>query len=191
MAVSTTVSKTLAGTMVADVLSGSTTGYDLGIATQSAGTTPVNTVYFRHNGVNAITNASYYIATYSGTYGGDYNAATDYAKIISHGDDTSGSFGLQVEETYSSSAFSSPYTIKTGQAINFASKRTLQTSSVFYNNATVETAPITPIAGSLGASGNVTLGDNAKLRLRYIIPTSEQLAGKRQFDIVLSYSFTT
>lgn len=177
--------------MVADVLSGSTTGYDLGTATQSVGTTPVSKIYFRHNGVNAITDASYYIAPYSGTYGGDYNAATDYAKIVAHGDDTSGSYGLQVEETFSSSSFTTPYTIKTGQAVNYATKRLLQTSSLLYNNATVETAPTVPIVGNIGASGNSTLGDNGKLRVRYVIPSTEQLAGKRQFDIAFSYSYTT
>ncbi len=191
MAVSTTVSKTLGGAMVADVLSGFTTGYDLGLATQNVLTTPVNTFYFRHNGVNAITDASFYIANYSGTYGGDYNAATDYAKVIAHGDDTSGSYGLQIEENYSSSLFTAPYTIKSGQAVNFATKRVLQTSSFFYNNSSVETAPSVPVSGQLGATGNTVLGDNAKLRTRYIIPINEQLAGKRQFDLVFSYSFTT
>ncbi len=191
MAVSTTVSKTLGGATVADILTGSTTGYDLGTATQSSGSTPVNIVYFRHNGVNPITDASYYIANYSGSYGGDYNASTDYAKIIAHGDDGTGSFGLQIEETYSTAAFASPYTIKSGQAVNYATKRVLRTTSMFYNNSTVETAPTLAVQGQIGASGNTTLGDNAKLRLRYIIAASETLAGKRQFDIVFSYTFTT
>ena len=191
MAVNGTLSKTLAGSNVADVLSGTTTGYDLGIATSDSGTTPTNTVYFKHSGVNSITLCSYYISTYSGIYGGDYSAAVDYAKILSHGD--SGAYGLQVEESYSNGTpfNGSYYNIKTTQGSNYSTKRLVQTTSVLYNNATVETAPITPVAGSVGATGDATLGDNVKLRLRYLIPSTELSAGRRQFDVIFTYNFTT
>ena len=191
MAVLGTLSKTLGGSNVSDSLSGSSTGYDFGIATTSTITTPVNPIYFKHNGVNSITACSYYIASYTGIYGGDYSAAVDYAKVLAHGD--SGLGGLQFEESFSNGTpFNGSYfQVNTANGSSYATKRSIQTSSILYNNSGTETTPSSPVSGTIGASPNSTLGDNVKLRARYVIPTTESLGGRRQISIVFTFNFTT
>lgn len=190
MAVTAIASKTLGGSNVSDVLSGSTTGYDIGTVTSDTATTPVNTIYFRHNGANTVTDISYYIGVFSGTYGGDYSASLDLTKIIAHGD--SGS-GLQIEEVFNAGTpFAGSYfTVNNTNGRNYGTRRTMRTTSFLYNNASVETTPTTPVQGQLGAFGDTVLGDNAKLRMRYVVPTTETLVGIHQYDLIVIFSYTT
>lgn len=192
MPVSATISKTLTGSNVTDVLAGGSTGYDFGISTTDKNTTPVNTIFFSHNGLNSVTNLSYYLSTYVGTYGGDYSTSSDYNQIITHGN--LGDYGFQIEENYANGTpFNSTYQIvKTGFADNYSNRRTVQTSSILRNNGGVEASASAPVAGSLGASGNTTLGDRVKLRTRYVVPASgSQLGGNRQVSLIFTFNYTT
>lgn len=187
--VAMTVSKTLGGTDVADSINGGGSGYDLGRA--SAQSAPIAAWYFRHDGVEKITEAGYYIATYSGTYGGDFSAATDLAKVREHGD---ASKGLVFEEDADAATpfadAGTQYRVKTTQASSYATRRTFQASSMIRNNASTEATPSAPVAGEIGAAGDTALGDVAKLRSRYEMPESELLGGRRQWDTIGTYAYS-
>jgi hypothetical protein len=190
--VSGIISKTLTGSNVTDALPGGSTGYDFGVSTTDKNTTPVNTIFFSHNGANSITNVGYYLGTYVGTYGGDYSTNSDYNKVIEHGN--LGDYGLQIEESYSNGTpFNGSYVIvKTGTADTYSNRRTVQTTSILRNNGGVEASPSAPVAGSLGTTGNTTLGDRVKLRCRYVVPSSgQQLGGNRQVSIIFTFNYTT
>jgi hypothetical protein len=193
MTVGLVISKTITGSDVADLLVGGSSGYDLGSSNANTTQVPVNSFFISHDGDTAIENLSYYIGLMTGTYGGDYSAAADLAKILAHGDAATG--GLQAEETYSATSgtpwFGSPYLVKTGFGDSYANRRLIPTTAMVYNNAGSEVAPTTPVAGSVGPEGNATLGDRAKLRFRYMVPVSEDLGGKRQFDYIFTFNYTT
>lgn len=191
-AVNGLVSKTLTGSNVSDLLAGGSTGYDFGIATTDKNTTPVNTIFFKHDGVNSITNLSYYLSTFNGTYGGDYSTNADYSKVIEHGN--LGDYGLQIEENYANGTpFNASYIIiKTGTGDSYSNRRTVQTASILRNNGGVEASASAPVAGELGASGDTVLGDRVKLRVRYVVPaTGQQLAGNRQISLIFTFNYTT
>jgi hypothetical protein len=192
MTVSGIVSKTLTGSNVTDLLVGGSTGYDFGISTTDKNTTPINTLFFSHDGVNQITGLAYYVGTYVGTYGGDYSTNADYNKIIEHGN--LGDYGLQIEENYAiGTPYSSTYQIvKTGFADTYSNRRTVQTASILRNNGGVEASASAPVAGELGASGDTVLGDRVKLRCRYVVPNiGQQLGGNRQISLIFTFNYTT
>lgn len=95
-----TISKTVAGSEVSDVLSGGSTGLDYGqvvagayapITTQSANT-GWQDIYIRHDAVtDPITDVKFYVEQYTGTYGGANTAAGDIAAILAYGAADAGS----------------------------------------------------------------------------------------------------
>jgi hypothetical protein len=186
--VTLTVAKTLTGTQAADSLQGGGTGVDLGTVANGATTSGQN-LFVKHDGTQKITGLSYYIQAYSGTYGGNYTAAGDYAKLKSLGD---GSDGYQVCEVWNESpTFTTLFQVATGAGDSFAARRTVPTTAMIYNNAGAEAAASSPVAGEVGPSGNTVLGSFAKLRERIKIPGAEVDGGYRQFDVVFAYNYTT
>lgn len=190
MAVAMTVSKTIAGADAADSISGGNSGYDMGVTNVESN--PTTTWWWRHNGAQKITDFGYYVGVFTGTYGGDYAAITDYNKLLAHGD---ASKGLLIEENaFQATPFSvagTTFRVKTGQASSYATRRVMPTSAMVWNNSGAETVPSAPVAGELGQNGNSTLGDRAKLRIRYEVPTTETLGGKRQWDTIGAFAYQT
>jgi len=54
-----------------------------------------------------------------------------------------------------------------------------------------DTAPSTPVQGSVGKAGDAVLGDRAKPRFRYFLATSETSGGIVQAELVFAYTFTS
>lgn len=191
MAVTLTVSKTLAGPQVSDLLNGGTTGVDMGTVANNAVSATAH-LLIRHDGVNKITSTAFYIQSFSGTpYGGAYTPAADLARLLALGDMTPTSYGLQLEEDWDAAVpFSTFYQVKTGAADSFANRRTIAASSMSYNNSGVEANPSAPAAGEIGPDGNTTVGDRGHLTYRMSIPATETDGGIRQFDLVVAYSYT-
>jgi hypothetical protein len=195
--VSLTLSRTEAGTQVSDLLQGGSTGCDLGtVANDSVSTT--QELYIRHNGLSKITSAAYYVQPYSGVYGGNYDPATDYAKMLALGDLTPGNFGLMYDEDWNSSPqFTSFYKVKTGFADSFATRRNFPNSMMMYFNTvtSAKTDPGSPVVGEMGPNDNgVTaqaLGNRALLRFRLGLPSTEVDGGVRQYDTVIAYTYTS
>ncbi len=192
MAVNLTVSSTISGSNYADVLAGGSSGIDIGTVTNGQ-TSSTKELYIRHDGTTKITGLSFYLQTYTGTYGGDYSAAADYAKILAWGDKSPTRYGLQFEETWNAGTpFISPYNVYTGVGDSYANRRTMQVGSMSYENSGSEADPSSPIAGEINVTANkTTYGNRAHLKQRMYVPGDETAGGKRQFDLVFAYFYTT
>lgn len=188
--VTLSVSKTVSGANVNDTLSGGSTGVDLGTVANGAFSNTTN-LFVKHDGAQKITGLSYYIQSFTGTYGGNYTASADYAKLLALGDAGTPA-GLQVDEVWNSSPnFQTFYQVKTGNADSFANRRVVPTTAMSRNNSGTEVGATTPVAGEVGPTGNTVIGDRAHVRERISIPSAEVDGGIRQFDAVFAYNYTT
>lgn len=195
--VSLVLSRTETGAQVSDLLQGGSTGCDIGTVANDA-VSSTQELYLRHNGVNKITSSAYYIQPYSGVYGGNYDAATDYAKMKSLGDDISGDYGLMFDEDWNASPqFSSFYKIKTGFGDSFANRRNFPTTmQLYYNTGTAaKSDPSAPVVGEVGPNDDgataQAIGNRSLLRFRVGLPASEVDGGIRQYDTVIAYTYTS
>lgn len=192
MSVSLTISKTIAGSAASDSLTGGATGYDWGETETGDASPPEHTYYVRHDGTQEITNFALNIQPMSGTYGGDYNASADLAKLIAHGD--AGDYGMQWDFRWDASPTfaSGQYTIfKTGVGVSFATRVTIPVTAMSRNDGGTEVDAVSPVAGKLGPAASASLGDRAHMTMRYKTPASETATGRRQVDVYYSYNFTS
>ena len=166
MPVNVTFSKTAGGVAIADSLQGGGSGLDHGNVTNGS-STGIQEVFIRHNGANEITDCKFWIAPYSGVYGGGTSASLDLAEILSWGVSNE---GLRIDPN-PDSIFTS---FKTG----------------------VGDSSINAIALSGGDGGtnpdDIGAGMNtASIKLRVSVPPSEDTAGYRQFDFKMDYTYTS
>lgn len=194
--VTLTLSRTEVGSAVADLLQGGSTGCDIGTVANDA-VSSTQEIYLRHNGVNKITSCAYYIQPFSGIYGGNYDAATDYAKMLALGDAV-GNYGLMFDEDWNSSPqFTSFYKVKTGFGDSFANRRNFpSTMQLYFNTGTLaKSDPTTPVVGEVGPNDNgataQAVGNRSLLRFRIGLPANEVDGGIRQFDTVVAYTYTS
>lgn len=190
MTVALHIAKTLTGSDVADVLPGGSSGYDFGVL-PTGGPYTVQAFYVKHDGTQYISEFAVNLQAMSGTYGGDYNASTDLAKVLSDGDAGN---GLQIDWNYTGTPFGgTPFvfsnTLNCGK--DYANRVYLPTTTMAFNNAGTLVAPSGAVQGQLGPIGNSVLGDHAHFNMRYVSPNTETLTGKRQFDIYYSFNFTS
>lgn len=191
MTVSITLSKTLNGANVSDALTGGDNGYNWGSSENGDNDPAQQQYYLRHDGSFFIFNLALYVRPYSGTYGGDYSANADYTRLKGHGDS---GFGIQCDLTWNASP---PFTVglytvfNSSVGMTFPQRITVPTNSLFYYNAGTPIAASSPVAGKIGASGDSALGDMALMRFRDMVPSGEAQSGKRQFDIVYAYNYTS
>lgn len=99
MAVTVTVSETVAGSEVSDALAGGSTGVSLGQVTNGSyapvisqgSNSGAQPIYIRHDAtIDPITSVTINLEQYSGTYGGANSAAADYATVLADGAADSG-----------------------------------------------------------------------------------------------------
>lgn len=191
--VSLTLMKTVAGSAIADSLTGGSTGYDFLESETGDASPPEYALFVKHDGTTDITNLALNVQAYAGTYGGDYSAAADLTKLTAHGDTAPG-YGLQVDFRWDGSPLfdTGQYTVfKTGVGISYVTRLTVPVASMSRNNAGTEVDAGTPVAGQIGATGDTVLGDRAHMTFRYVTPSGETATGRRQFDIYLSFNFTS
>lgn len=189
--VSLTVSKTLNGANISDSLTGGATGYDFQVTESGDANPPQKPFYLRHDGASLINNLSVYARPFSATYGGDYSANADYTKLQNHGD---AGFGLQMDfdwDTVTPFQVGLYTTFNSTTGLSFSTRITIPTVAMLQYNGGSPIAATSPVAGELGPAGTATLGDTIKHLTRYMLPASETQSGKRQFDIVYAYNFTT
>jgi hypothetical protein len=210
---------------IADALSGGDTGADLGQASNGSyaplvGAQSANgggkVLYFSHDAtVDPITNVSFYLAEFSGTYGGPASSSpsADLTTIFGQGGDDAGGYannqdglasGLHMDMSYAVSNTSqfSPARESTGQKRIFGKTYNLVTvgtqndpinlhpDSSFYWNGSTKIAPNAPEAGKIGKSSDQTLGNRAEIRLRYCLPSSAAIGGILQWNFVTLFSYT-
>ncbi len=189
MAVDLTLTKTIAGSAISDTLTGGSTGLNFGISSRGDPVPTQQTLFIKHNGINEITNLALHVQAYTGVYAGNYSASADLAKLKAHGDLNC---GLQVDMRWDGSPRFSAFTqIKTGVGDAFATRVVITDDAMSRNNSGTEVDASAAVDGSVGATGNTTLGDRAHIVLRYLNPAAEAQLGKRQLDLCFSYNFTS
>jgi hypothetical protein len=177
-------------------------------------------VFIRHNAVtDPITDVKTFLQQYGVgtgfTYGGQNSAAADLTTILNQGD-TSASVnannadglggGLHIDMDWQVSTANqfAPARIGTGQhriygdnggaaagdGRNLATAFVMNADAMVYDNSGVELDATTPIAGSIGKSGDTVLGDRAHPRLRYFLRSDEVDGGFLQWEWVIAYSYT-
>lgn len=183
MSVSITWSYTNGGTGITEIV-------DHGNVSNGSAST-IKEIHIRHNGSENITSTKLYLRQYSGTYSGNFTPAADFAEILSWGDaslsNTFGGFmvnflatteGLTTYATwpvYNNKSPSGAYVFRTGVGDNEANGITLPTTTG------VTTAGEVPT----GSTPNVRFG------VKCAVPSNESTIGIRQFETVLSYTYTS
>lgn len=214
---------------IADVLSGGDTGFDLGQASNGvyaplSGPQSENggskDLYFSHNAdVDPITNVGFYLAEFTGTYGGPGTISDDYNAFISEGQQDNGSTannadglsaGLHMDMAWqigSSSAEDkagqfSPARVTTGQKRIFGKSIALvqygiqehpiglHEDACFYWDGSTSSDASAPVAGKIGKSTDTVLGNRARIRLRYMLRTAASIGGILQANFVTLFSYT-
>lgn len=191
-----TVSRTASGNNMTDLLSGGSTGMDMGTCVNGAASIAQN-MYIRHTGTSKITSLAYYILPYTGSYGGNFSPANDYARLRVLGDLGGGDFGLQVCEEWNQTVpFTTFFKVATGAADSYSTRRSVSDDSMFHvhTETSAQTDATAPQVGIMGVNDNSTeslaIGNRALLRARLALPSNEPDGGVRQWDWVLSYVFT-
>lgn len=180
-------SKTYIGSQVADSLAGGEVGYDMLVAEAGTVSPAPKVLYLRSDGfANAITNLGLHFAAMSGTYGGDYGALGDYNKLLEHG---ALGGGLQFKSFFDDDSYY--VRMRDGVGSDFVSRVVIPASAMMYNSGPGEAQASSPSDGYVMPYPNTTKGDAARLDVRYVLPDSETQGGRRQWDLIASYNFTT
>lgn len=222
MSVVVTISETVTGADCNDALSGGSTGLNLGqvvngsytpITAQSANT-GAQEIYIRHDAVDdPITDCGFYVAQYSGTYGGADSAVNDIATLIALGGADSGatknntdgnSRGLHMHMDWQvSTANQFDYSYQDVQRRIFGKDSAgedgealgtmhgLHEDACSYWNGTSEVDATTPVAGKIGKSTDTVLGNRGHVKLRFYLEDSATEGGILQWDTVFVYSYTS
>lgn len=210
---------------IADGLSGGDSGADLGQASNGSysplsGAQADNggskDLYFAHDAtVDPITNVGFYLAQFTGTYGGPASGSpsADLNTMLQQGIDDAGgtknnidglSSGLHIDMSYNVATASQflPSRESAGQKRIFgksysgiqkgvqASPITLHQDAAFYWNGSTKGEPSAAEAGKIGKSNDTVLGNRAQIRLRYYLPTSASIGGILQWAFVSLFSYT-
>ena len=172
MSVSITFSRSSGwgATAIADSLAGGSTGLDLGSVTNGSSTTEED-IYIYHDGTNEITDVSFYLNAYSGTYGGGADAGSDLSEIIGWGD-SGADQGFRLDNDHDGVY---EYYAKTGVMDSSANAVSLDDSSAGGTNS-----------DDIGANPHY-----AHIKTKVTVPSSEDTAGIRQFDFVCKYTYTS
>jgi hypothetical protein len=173
--------------------------------------TGAKTLFIRHDAVSdPITDVSTYIQPYgtltSFAYAGADSAANDFTALLALGDASgnsknnadglSGGIWIDMDADASSinqfNIGSFPDAVKR-YGENGTDGSTLNDSFILNEQAMVYDAPgevpaVTPEAGKIGKAGDVTLGDNGKIKLRIYLPVSYLEGGIVQWDYAIAYT---
>jgi hypothetical protein len=222
MSVTLTVSETITGANASDTLAGGSTGLDLGQTTngqysplilQSANTGHQD-LFLRHDAVvDPITDVKFYIAQYSGVYGGANSAAADFTTVGNYGAADSGAtanngdglsrgshidmswdvsvasqFGYSREASGQKRIFGKSYSGNTGLSLALAFDMHVDAAS-YWNGAT-EVDASAPVTGKVGKSTDTVLGNRGHIRNRFYLHTGETNGGILQYDTVVSFAYT-
>lgn len=224
MTVSLIVSESVTGAEVSDVLAGGSTGLDLGQVTNGAyspitlqsANTGAQDIFIRHDAVtDPITNVKFYVATYTGIYGGANSAAADITTLLAlglanTGADKNNADGLsrglhidmdwqvstanQFDPTREASGQKRIFGKDAGAGINGSSLAlgfTMHADAASYWNGSSEVDATTPVAGSIGKSTDTVLGNRGHFKGRFYLNSAAVDGGILQWSTVISYSFTS
>lgn len=226
MAVNLVVSNTtMYGSEASDALAGGSTGIDFGqvangsyspIISQTANTGALDIFISHDAAIDPITGVKFYVAQYTGTYGGANSAAADLTKLLAYGAADTGatknnsdglSQGLHIDMDWQvSSANQFDYTRETtGQKRIFgksyagltgedSSKAfTLHPDAMSFGTAgspPTEVDAEAPVAGKIGKSSDTQLGNRAHMKARFYLNSDATDGGFLQGGLIVSYAYT-
>ena len=173
MAVTLTWSVTSGGAAISSAL-------DHGNASNGTNTT-AQTIYVRHDGANAITNASLYFRQMSGTYTGSLSAAADYTEILAWGNETVAAEWGGVCVSWNSSTWASETS---------KSASTHFVLSTGYGDGE-DNAVTIPTSTGASSAGVIDSGSSITFQVRFKVPTNEDTVGIRQIESVIAYTYTS
>lgn len=161
---------------------------DHGDSSNGANTTPQE-IFLRHDGTNSITSVSLYARAYSAAYSGAATALADFNKLVTWGNaSTAVTFGgLQLNFLATTSYPTSAWpTVSSKTPVGGNTIR----GGVGDSSTTALTIPTTTGAVSAGViqSG---MSPNVRFKMRIQVPASEDTVGIRQYDTVISYTYTS
>ena len=175
--------------------------------------TGAQNLYISHNAtVDPITSLKVHIGQFGAltgfTYGGARTAAGDYADLKTWGQASGSSknngdglsYGLWMDMDWNVSDANKfdiatrPTLVKIfGDAgtdgIDLASAFTIAADAMVYDSSG-ETSATSPVAGSVGKSGDSVLGDSAHIQLRIYLADAHIEGGIYQWETVFSFSYT-
>jgi hypothetical protein len=158
----------------------------------------IQTVYIWHDGDYDLTSCAFYLAEYSATYSGTATAAADFAELLAWGDDADAAdWGGYLINMNASGNFVTPWPS--------VGALTVSGLSYCFSSGTgmgSESAEAIALAAEMdgdggGAAGIIPAnqpngyGTNYKFQSKISVPTNEVVGGIREFDLVLSYRYTT
>ena len=169
--------------------SGSAISDPLDHGSDAAGATLVEQeIFLRHDGINPITDAGFYVAEKSGVYSGAASAALDLAELLAWGFGiTVTAFGgilLNMDATGGYTGLWSTFSVKSGSTYN-----------VFRTSVGDSAANKIILSMGMGLieDGVVPAGSspNVRFKMRIQLPTDEGVSGTRQVDQRLRYAYTS
>ena len=219
MAVNLTTSETYGGAEYSDALlpaGGSEVGIDMGQVTNGSYapfTAGVNlghqSIFISHDGSQPITSLKVYMnsdyATATGfTYGGARTQGDDYTNILTegglsgtsknNGDGLSGGFWIDMDSDASTTnqfdGANSVVEIFTTTNGNDAINAITIAAAAMVSSGTL-TQATTPVAGSIGANGDLVLGDSAYVKARIYARQAYTNGGVHQFALTFTYTHTS
>ena len=176
-------------------------------------------LYIRHNAVtDPITDLKFFLQNFGVgtgfTYGGQVSAAADRTRILNMGDASASvnannadglAGGLHIEMDWQVNTtnqfnlarigaqhkiFGDTGGAAAGIGRDMGSAIQAHVDAMSWNNTTVETDAGTPVTGSVGKTGNSTLGDRFHALMRVFLRSDEVDGGILQTELVAAYSYT-
>lgn len=164
-----TMSRVSAGQAIGDSLLGGDSGINNGNVANGYETYPED-IYIRHTNTHEITDCKFYLDAYSGEYNGKKTAALDLTELIEWGD-SDASKGFLIDTNHDGTF---DYNLRTGQMDS-------SVNGVALNDV------------DAGGSNPDDIGPDGEghIKVKIAVPSSVTSSGVRQFDFLMSYSYTS
>ena len=157
--------------------------------TAAGGDSADQTIYLSHDGTTEIQDCALYLAPKSGAYTGDASALEDFEELLSWGDETlEDDFGGVMVNMNATGSWSDGWAAWNAKDPTYGF---VCRTSVADTESNAQTLLEQTGADSDGVLQEGGVGINVRFQVRVRIPTNETNLGKRQFDLVLSYTETS
>jgi len=158
-------------------------------------------IYIYHDGANDLTNCSFYLNPFSGTYEGHKSAMLDFEELLEWGNSADvDDFGGYMINMDAANSFTANWPSNSSHSIGNSSVL----SFVFNNSDSLgnKSSNSIPFHANMLANGNgetgvcpanapYGYGANYKFKCKIKIPKNENEVGTRQFDLVMRYTYTS
>lgn len=165
-----------------------TTEADYGSSANGSNTSATE-LFLRHDGSNEITNVKLYITRFTGAYSGSATAAADIAELLGWGNGaTLSSFGgVQFNMNAAGNYPSSSWPIYSSKSPTGGAVARTGVGDSAANGITLSSLTGATSDGVLQAGSS----PNVKFQVRVVVPSDEDTTGERQWNIAVSFDYTS